>query len=218
MLVGCEDDLNYFLKTMSILGDKLGPLLFQLGAFDHLTLKNGAEFRARLESFLEKLPSEFKFALEIRNKALLNRRFVDLLRAHGVALALIDQSWMPRPWELKAKIDLATTDWTYVRWLGDRKGIELKTKTWDKTIIDRTSELKRWVDLLKEMVNRKVRTLFAFANNHYGGFAPASVNLFTDLWTGESKPSSRPSIPFAPAASSPPSPPVLSLQQLEEPE
>jgi hypothetical protein len=33
-----------------------------------------------------------------------------------------------------------TADFTYIRWLGDRKGIEMLTKVWDKTIIDRSSE------------------------------------------------------------------------------
>jgi len=28
------------------------------------------------------------------------------------------------PWEMQDKFDLLTSDFTYVRWLGDRKGIE----------------------------------------------------------------------------------------------
>jgi uncharacterized protein YecE (DUF72 family) len=52
-----------------------------------------------------------------------------------------------------------------------------------KTVIDRTSDLKNWVDLLKEMVNnKKIRKLFAFTNNHYAGHGPATVKLFVDLW------------------------------------
>jgi uncharacterized protein YecE (DUF72 family) len=168
VLVDCEDDLTHFLGTMSVLGDKLGPLLFQFGYFNRSVFKSGSEFFTRLKPFLEKLPKDFKFALEIRNKAWLDARFTDLLRQHNVALALIDQSWMPRPWEVEEKIDLATTDWIYVRWLGDRKGIEAETKTWDKTIIDRKSDLRNWVEVLKQMMNtRKIVKLFAFANNHY---------------------------------------------------
>ena len=101
MLVDCEDDLKHFLKTMDAFGDKLGPLLFQFGYFNRKAFKSGAEFVARLKPFLEKLPKDFKFALEIRNKAWLDAQFADLLRKHDVALALIDQSWMPRPWEIK---------------------------------------------------------------------------------------------------------------------
>src|SRR6266576_743379 len=57
-------------------------------------------------------------------------------------LALTDTSFMPRPWEMKEKFDLITADFTYVRWLGNRKEIEEQTTTWDKTIIDRTGDLK----------------------------------------------------------------------------
>jgi uncharacterized protein YecE (DUF72 family) len=178
-----EDDLNHFLKTMSVLGDKLGPLLFQFGYFNKSAFKSGAEFLARLKPFLKKLPKDFAFAVEIRNKSWMDARYSDLLRENGVAMALIDQSWVPRPWEMKENINLATTDWTYVRWLGDRKGIEAETKTWDKVIVDRKSDLKNWVDVLKLMVNtKKILKMFAYANNHYQGHGPATVKLFMDLW------------------------------------
>jgi uncharacterized protein YecE (DUF72 family) len=96
---------------------------------------------------------------------------------------LIDQSWVPRPWELKEKFDLVTTDFTYVRWLGDRKAIEEETKTWDKIIVDGRGDLKHWVDVLKELVlNKKIRQIFAFANNHYAGHGPATVRQFLDFW------------------------------------
>ena len=107
---------------------------------------------------------------------------MDLLREHGVALALIDQGWMPRPWEMKNDLDLITADFTYVRWLGDRKGIEEKTKTWDKVIVDRRSDLLKWVELLKKVHERRIMIL-AFANNHYAGSGPATVELFKKLWT-----------------------------------
>jgi len=46
---------------------------------------------------------------------------------------------------MKDKFDLITPDFTYVRWLGDRKGIEEKTTTWDKVIVDRQGDLSEWV-------------------------------------------------------------------------
>ena len=129
VLEDCQEDLSGFLKTMDALGDKLGPLLFQLGYFNKSKFKNGGEFLARLKPFLEKLPKGYKFALEIRNKDWMDVALTDLLREHGVALALIDQSWVPRPWEMINKLDLITANFSYVRWLGDRKGIEERTKT-----------------------------------------------------------------------------------------
>ena len=32
------------------------------------------------------------------------------------------------------QFDWVTTDFVYVRWLGDRKGMETLTTTWDKTV------------------------------------------------------------------------------------
>jgi uncharacterized protein YecE (DUF72 family) len=184
VLVDCEDDLNHFLKTMDALGDKLGPLLFQFGYFNKSKFNSGAEFLALLKPFLKKLPKGYKFAVEIRNKNWLDLRFVDLLREHGVALALIDQGWMPRPWEMKNDLDLITADFTYVRWLGDRKAIEEKTKTWDKVIVDRRSDLLKWVELLKKVHKRRIMIL-AFANNHFAGFGPGTVRQFLKLWERE---------------------------------
>jgi uncharacterized protein YecE (DUF72 family) len=180
MLVDCEEDVKHFLGTMDELREKLGPLLFQFGYFNKSKFKSGAEFLARLKPFLEKLPSGYKFAVEIRNKYWLDAKFVDTLRERGVALALIDQRWMPRPWEIKGNLDLITADFTYVRWLGDRKGIEEQTKTWDKTIVDRTGELKEWVDVFMKFFFRNIK-IFAFANNHYAGHGPATVREFQRL-------------------------------------
>ncbi len=88
---------------------------------------------------------------------------------------------VPRPWEMKEKFDLITADWTYVRWLGDRKGIEEQTKAWDKTILNREAEIAEWVQILKRVVARGIKA-FAYANNHYAGHGPATVKLFWDTW------------------------------------
>jgi uncharacterized protein YecE (DUF72 family) len=85
---------------------------------------------------------------------------------------------------MKEKFDLITSDFTYVRWLGDRKGIEEKTKTWDKVIVDRQGELFEWISLLKKVHERRIMIL-AFANNHYAGHGPATVALFRNLWGGD---------------------------------
>jgi hypothetical protein len=55
---------------------------------------------------------------------------------------------------------------------------------WDKTVVDRESDLVNWVDVFKSIVrNTKVLKLFAFANNQYGGHAPATIKPFWGLWT-----------------------------------
>ncbi|MGB9402987.1 MAG: DUF72 domain-containing protein [Candidatus Acidiferrales bacterium] len=180
VLADCDADLANFLDTMDLLGkDKLGPLLFQFPYFNKDAFKSGDEFLTRLKSFLKKLAKGYRFAVEIRNKNWLDERFADTLRAHNVALALQDQLWMPLPSQMK--FDYITADFTYVRLLGDRKGIEQKTKTWDKVIVDRSKELRSWVDVCQQTVRRGVGT-FVYVNNHYAGHAPATVAQFLKLW------------------------------------
>ena len=182
-LVDCDSEFDEFVKTMDILGPKLGPIIFQFPLFDRWKFTKQDSFLGVITPFLEKLPADHKFVIEIRNKNWLDAKFADVLRVHNVALALTDTSFVPRPWEMKEEFDMVTVVFTYVRWLGDRKGIEKQTTTWDKTVIDRSSDLKKWVDLLREMVmNKKLRKLFAFANNHYAGHGPATVKLFMELW------------------------------------
>ncbi len=167
-LVDCDSEFEEFVKTMDILGSKLGPMVFQFPLFDRWKFPKQDSFLAVLAPFLKNLPADHKFVVEIRNKNWLDAKFADVLREHRVALALTDTSFVPRPWEMKQKFDLVTADFAYVRWLGDRKGIEKQTTTWDKTVIDRTSDLKHWVDVFKSLVsNSKVLKIFAFSNNHY---------------------------------------------------
>ena len=181
VLKDCDEDLKRFLETMDLMGDKLGPLLFQFGYFNKTTFPSGREFLARLESFLKKLPKGYKFAVEIRNKQWLTAEFFDLLRTYKVAYALIDQAWMPRASEIFEQFDPITADFTYVRLLGDRKGIERQTKVWDKVIVDRARELRSWIDVCERTTRRGVQT-FVYVNNHYAGFAPATVASFWTLW------------------------------------
>jgi uncharacterized protein YecE (DUF72 family) len=188
VLVDCDADWRRFLATMENLREKLGPILFQFGYFNQSAFRNADEFLARLEPFLKKLPKDRRFAVEIRNKKWLDARFANLLGEHNVALALIDQSWMPRPWEMAATFDPITSDFTYVRWLGDRKGIENVTKVWDKTVVDRRADLGHWADLLRQFVEkRKGLKVFAYANNHYAGHGPHTVKLFRELWEKKKK-------------------------------
>jgi len=185
VLVDCEPEFDEFIERMHLLGDKLGPMLLQFPKFDKWVLKSPDEFRARLQTFLKRAAdvNAGRFAVEVRNKDWLDVRLTDLLREHNVALALTDTSFMPRPWEMKGAPDLITSDFTYVRWLGNRKGIEEQTMTWDKTVIDRQDDLKSWVVVLRRLVeDKRIRKIFAFANNHYAQHAPATVRQFLDLW------------------------------------
>jgi uncharacterized protein YecE (DUF72 family) len=181
MLVDCETEFEEFVDRMQILDSKLGPLLLQFPQFSKYVM-NENEFLCKLRFFLARVKdSPVRFVVEIRNKEWLTEPLLDVLRENRVALALSDTSFMPRPWE--QKLDLITTDFVYVRWLGDRKGIERETTTWDKTIVDRTEDLQHWVDLFGNIRRRTADLkIYAYANNHYQGHGPGTVKLLWDLY------------------------------------
>jgi uncharacterized protein YecE (DUF72 family) len=179
VLVDCEAEIGEFLETMDILGPKLGPIVFQFPFFNRSLFPDRHVFTDRLIPFLKKLPANHKFGIEIRNRPWLDAEFASLLRDHQVALVLQDRSWMPNPAELD--FDPITTDWTYIRWLGDRKQIEAQTMTWDKAVVDRTAELSSWVDFCYQIMKRGV-LVYAYANNHFQGHGPATVEQFQNLW------------------------------------
>jgi uncharacterized protein YecE (DUF72 family) len=180
ILVDVDSVFKEFLHATEPLSEKLGVILLQFPYFNKKTFAASADFFSRLKPFLKTLPSAPRFALEIRNKNWLGPALYDLLQKHNVALTLIDHPWMPRPKAYFDKGDAITTDFTYIRWLGDRKAIEEQTKVWDKTVVDRSAELEEWVKACRDFLTRKIR-VFAFANNHYGGYAPDTLHLFEKL-------------------------------------
>jgi uncharacterized protein YecE (DUF72 family) len=189
VLQDCNAEFSEFVDHMSALQEKRGPFLFQFPWFDKYQFKDSAAFLDRLRLFLRNLPdTTCKFAVEIRNKGWIDERFLDGLRECHVALALTDTNWISRPWEMKDSLDLITSDFVYVRWLGNRKEIEAATTTWDHVVVDRTEDLRTWVKFVRDRaLARRLRHVFLFANNHYQGFGPATVQQFWELWR-ESKP------------------------------
>lgn len=181
-LVGCEAEVEEFIKVAHILDEKLGVVVFQFPFFDKWQVKDRREFTDRLIPFLKKLPSGYKFAIEIRNKQWLDAEFAGMLRAYNVALVLQDFSLMPQPNELT--FDPITADFTYIRWLGDRKVIETLTQTWNKVVDDKTNRLASWVVYCQQIQKRGIAQ-YIYANNHFEGFSPATVNKFRNLWSAK---------------------------------
>ena len=180
-LVDAGEDLAAFLRSMDQMGDRLGPILFQFPYFKKGSEMTREVFLDRLGRFLPLLPGGYRFAVEIRNKSWLGRPLLDLLSAKGIALAMIDHPWMPRAAEYGAEPALVTAEFAYIRWLGDRYAIEKVTKTWGRTIVDRTRETKAWVPVVRGLLSRGL-TVFGYFNNHYAGHAPASIELFEETW------------------------------------
>lgn len=186
-LEGCDAEMEEFLAAMEPLGDRLGPLLLQFPYHAKASGVSPGSFLDRLGAFLAKLPATRRFAVEVRNRTWLRPPLLGLLRRHGVALALIDHPWMPRPEELFSAMDPVTADFVYVRWLGDRLGIEKQTTRWDRPIVNRSREMAAWVPAIRSLLARGLN-VYGFFNNHYAGHAPASIELFEQTWRSAAGP------------------------------
>lgn len=181
-----EPDATYaerdlFLSTMSLLGDRLGPLVLQFPFFAQSAFATPEPFLERLDRFLGDLPREHAYAVEVRNADWLAPPLAQLLRRHGAGLVVVDQEWMPHGDRVARWMDVVTGPFAYVRLLGDRRAIEAITTTWEREVIDQGESLERWAALLAAFASRGVPT-FVFANNHYAGHAPATVRRLESLY------------------------------------
>lgn len=186
-LAGVEQEWASLLKSVEPLGPKLGFLVLQ---FPYFNLKSAipsqSVFLERLGAFLSTAAAApCPLVVETRNPKWLGKELLDFLRARKLILALQDQQWMPRPralWE-KWGDALRTGDAVYIRLLGERDRIEAMTKTWEKIVIDRTEETREWLPIVQAFLDRDI-PVHLFFNNHYGGHAPASTELFKRLLLG----------------------------------
>ena len=179
ILVDCREEFETFVETMRLLGNKLGPMVFQFPHFDKYQLKDRHAFTDRLVPFLKTLPREQSFALEIRNRKWLDAEFADMLRGFNVALVVQDIHTMPGPEGME--FEPITADFSYVRLLGNRKQIEMTTTVWEKIVEDKTEKVSEWVRYCQTVQRRGVKQ-YVYANNHYEGFGPGTVEKFRELW------------------------------------
>jgi len=163
-LQDCEEETEVFIEHMSLLGDKLGPLLLQFPP-DFKPENSG-----KLEDFLAGLPGGYQFVVEVRNKKWLEDGFYNMLRDRGVALALIDHPWMPQ-------MNTMTADFAYIRWEGDRRKV---TGTLGKVERERSREIGDWAGKIKGFLSEGVE-VFGYFSKYYSGYPPGDVRMMRGL-------------------------------------
>ena len=188
---GVDAQRDAFLEVMRLMGSKCGPLVLQFPYFNRRAFLSPGPFLERLDWFLGSLPADFRYAVEVRNKAWVGSDLLDLLRGHGVALVLVDLPYMPHASSLAERLGgpqaLETADFLYVRLIGDRKATNALTKTFDEIVLDRSGELARWADYLRPAVARATET-FVYANNHFAGHGPTTIRELAKLLAEREKP------------------------------
>jgi uncharacterized protein YecE (DUF72 family) len=142
---------------LKALGQKVGPVLFQLPA----RLKADRE---RLASFLKLLPKRYRYAFEFRDASWYQEPILKVLRDRNVALCLSDHEDAPTPWQV-------TADHVYVRGHGPtgRYAGRYSLQT-----------LRQWATAIKKW-KRQGRTVYCYFDNDRKSAAPKDARRLRDL-------------------------------------
>ena len=108
--------------------------------------------------------------VEVRDEGFLNDAFYSLLRDSNVALAWVDNPFMP-------DIGEVTSDFLYVRWEGDRKKVK---GTLGKIEVDVQENLRLWAEKIKPYLSKEMN-VFGYFSKYYSGYPPSDINLLSNL-------------------------------------
>ena len=120
----CADTLDYFCQIISGLGQRLGPVLFQLPP-------NFRKDAAVLNSFLRELPS-MRAAFEFRHDSWFDDEIFEILKSRNIALCIADTEKLETP-------TVTTADYGYLR---------LRREDYEK------SDVERWAKFTREQEAR----------------------------------------------------------------
>ena len=101
-LADAGDTVEYLWQTVQVLGDRLGPILFQLPPFFRCDVE-------RLRDFVAALPDGMRAAFEFRHESWHDDAVRDVLRGANAAWCTADQG------DADAPSAASTADWGYLR-------------------------------------------------------------------------------------------------------
>jgi len=156
-----EQPVANFIARIEVLGNNLGPVLFQLPPRWRPNIE-------RLTSFLTTLPEDHRYAFEFRDESWFAKRTEEALRDRGAAFCIyeFEHRESPRP---------VTADFVYVRLHGPDGAYQGKYD--DQT-------LKRWAEDILSWVNEG-KKVFCYFDNDEKGYAPQNALKLKELIGGK---------------------------------
>jgi uncharacterized protein YecE (DUF72 family) len=142
-----EEPLETFVSRARLLGDKLGPLLYQLPP----GLKRNV---AVLEDFLKLLPGDLQHVFEFRNESWFDDEVYALLRKYRAGFCVYDLPGTTTPL-------VATADFAYVRFHGS-------VGLYDSCYTD--DELRSWAKKIARL-GKGLSVVYVYFNNDSHAFA-----------------------------------------------
>ena len=146
-LKNTQEAVETFVSRARILGEKLGPLLYQLPPNMHRD-------DDRLESFLSTLPRGMKHVVEFRHQSWLEDRVFGILHKYNTGLCVFDMPSFSCPL-------VATDDFAYIRFHGS-------TGLYSSCYSD--EELTVWAKRLANLATN-LKAMYIYFNNDAEAFA-----------------------------------------------
>lgn len=156
-LADAQEPLALFCSRAELLGDKLGPILFQLPPSFHLDLD-------RLRSFVSLLPEDARFTFEFRSDTWFCGEVYSLFEKHNVALTVADAPRYPC-------VERATADFVYVRLHGHEKLYASDYS--DEQLDEWAKKIRGWMD--------EGRDVYCYFDNDFHGYAPANAATLREM-------------------------------------
>jgi len=152
--------LDQFLNAIKPLGSKMKILVIQLPPS-----LSFAEAELNLDKMVKHLPKNYRYAVEGRHPSWFTEKSYKFLSERNLCLVWNEVQGVLNPAE-------TTTDFVYLRLIGDRSIPEDKFGTIQK---DQTESITKWAHKLDEIKN-KVSLGIIMTNNHFEGFSPVTAN------------------------------------------
>ncbi|GAB4185217.1 MAG: DUF72 domain-containing protein [Calditrichia bacterium] len=178
-----------FLHLLEPLWPNLGPLMFQFEYLNIMKMSGLPRFLDMMGSFLEKLPKEFQYGIEIRNPNYLRSEFFRFLRDHSVSMVFLEGYYMPPIAEVYRKIRQTTSNIREIfhspvvfRLHGpSRDDIEvISGEIWNKIYVPQDDSLQSISQIIRELLEADIE-VYVNANNHYEGSAPLTISRLKEL-------------------------------------
>ena len=146
-----------FLSRAGLLGEKLGPLLYQLPP----NMKRNDEV---LRSFVSSLPLEYQHVVEFRHESWIDDTVFDILRDYKIGLCVFDMPGSSCPF-------VATSDYAYVRFHGSA-GLYSSCYS--------SEELSQWAQGIARL-GRNLKATYIYFNNDAEAFAVKNAMALRNL-------------------------------------
>lgn len=172
-----------FLSSCKRVRSKIGVLIFEFSHFHPGDFGHGRDFVAALDHFFSQLPKEWAYAVEVRNKSLLQPEYFSMLSSHGVAHVFNSWTKMPEVGEQLGMEGSITTDFTVARFLlkpGRTYEQAVTAFAPYKSVQEMNPSARDAAIKLIERSKGSKRPSFVFVNNRLEGNAIGTIKAVLD--------------------------------------